>query len=170
LHTQVEERKDIETHLLNVHKLEAIGTLAGDIAHEFNNLLTAIFGNAVLIKKIIDPKDPVIQKADKILSLIDEGSSSIKQLLGFARNGNFEPGHLNLNERIKLNLEIFSRTRKKIEIITQYAQDLWTIYADKQQVEQIIMDLFLNASDAMPRKGILSVETQNVVLEKTGES
>ncbi|MCP4022522.1 MAG: hypothetical protein GY729_11830 [Desulfobacteraceae bacterium] len=166
LREKVEERKEIETRLLQVQKLESIATLAGGVAHEFNNLFTAIAGNASLIKKTTDPLDSAGIKANKILELVAEGAVSIKQLLGFAQSEKFDPGRLNLNEVIKLNLDIFVRTRKDLEIIKKYSQDLWAIYADKSQVEQMVMNLLLNASDAMPGLGTITIETQNIILEK----
>ncbi len=163
---QVRERKEIESRLLTVQKLEAIGTLAGGIAHEFNNLFMAITGYATLIQKQAEPGHPNIGKAEKIRQLVDTGSQSIQQLLGFARSGKYDPGPLNLNGVLRQNLIIFSRSRKDLEIKTAYCPDLWTIQADRSQMEQVIMNLLLNASEAMPEKGCLQVETQNVVLDK----
>ncbi len=163
---QIRERKEIESRILTVQKLEAIGTLAGGIAHEFNNLFMAITGNASLIQKRTEPGHPNIQKAEKIRDLVDAGSQSIQQLLGFARSGKYEPGPLNLNVVLRQNLGIFSHSRKDLEIKTVYCPDLWSVQADRSQMEQVIMNLLLNASEAMPGKGCLHVETQNVVLDK----
>jgi len=163
---QIRERKEIESRLLTVQKLEAIGTLAGGIAHEFNNLFMAITGYASLIQKLTDPGHPNIEKAEKIRNLVDTGSQSIQQLLGFARSGKYDPGPLNLNEVLRQNLGIFSRSRKDLVIRTVYSPDLWSVHADRSQMEQVIMNLLLNASEAMPEKGDLRVETRNVVLDK----
>ncbi len=167
---QIQERKEIESRLLMVQKLEAIGTLAGGIAHEFNNLFMAITGYATLIQKQAEPGHSNIEKAEKIRQLVDTGSQSIQQLLGFARSGKYDPGPLNLNEVLRRNLIIFSRSRKDLEIKTAYYPDLWTIQADRSQMEQVIMNLLLNASEAMPEKGCLQVETQNVVLNQKAVS
>jgi signal transduction histidine kinase len=167
---QVRERKEIESRLLMVQKLEAIGTLAGGIAHEFNNLFMAITGYATLIQKQAEPGHSNIKKAEKIRQLVDTGSQSIQQLLGFARSGKYDPGPLNLNGVIRRNLLIFSRSRKDLEIKTAYCPDLWSVQADRSQMEQVIMNLLLNASEAMPGKGCLQVETQNVVLDKKAVS
>ncbi|MCK5164031.1 MAG: hypothetical protein KAQ72_09945 [Desulfobacula sp.] len=163
---QIEERKEIETRLLNVQKLEAIGTLAGGIAHEFNNLFMAITGYASLIQKQSEPGHPNAVKAEKIRNLVDNGSQSIKQLLGFARSGKYDPGPLNINEILRVNLEMFKRSRKDLEIVVRYTQEIWNIYADRSQMEHTVMNLLLNASEAMPDNGRIIIETNNIVLEK----
>ncbi len=163
---QIQERKEIETRLLNVQKLEAIGTLAGGIAHEFNNLFMAITGYASLIQKQSEPGHPNVEKAEKIMDLLDNGSQSIKQLLGFARSGKYDPGPLNINEVLRVNLDMFKRTRKDIAIVTQFTREIWNITADRSQMEHIIMNLLLNASEAMPGNGKIFIETNNVVLDK----
>ena len=165
LNLQVQERKEIEARLLIVQKLEAIGTLAGGIAHEFNNLFMAITGYATLIQKRVEPGHPNVEKAEKIRQLVETGSQSVQQLLGFARSGKFEPGPLNLNEVIRGSLVILTRSRKGLEVDTRYQEPLWTVRADRSQMEQVAMNLLLNASDAMPDKGALTVETCNQVLE-----
>lgn len=163
---QIRERKEIESRLLTVQKLEAVGTLAGGVAHEFNNLFMAITGYATLIQKQAEPGNVIIEKAEKIRELVDKGSLSIQQLLGFARSGKYDPGPLNINEIVRVGLFIFSPSRKELEIDVNYAPDVWAVYADRSQMEQVIMNLLLNASEAMPEKGCLRVETRNVVLDK----
>ena len=163
---QIEERKEIETRLINVQKLEAVGTLAGGIAHEFNNLFMAITGYASLIQRQCEPGHPNAEKAEKIKHLVDNGSQSIKQLLGFARSGKYDPGPLNIKEVLRVNLEMFKRTRKDLEIITKITQESWNIYADRSQMEHIIMNLLLNASEAMPENGRITIEIINIVLDK----
>lgn len=162
---QIEERKQIETRLLNVQKLEAVSTLAGGIAHEFNNLFMAITGYASLIQKQSEPGHPNAVKAEKIIELVDNGSQSIKQLLGFARSGKYDPGLLNINEVLRVNLDMFKRTRKDIEIVTQLTRKIWSITADRSQMEHIIMNLLLNASEAMPENGQITIKTNNIVLD-----
>jgi len=163
---QIEERKQIETRLLNVQKLEAVSTLAGGIAHEFNNLFMAITGYASLIQKQSEPGHPNAVKAEKIIELLDNGSQSIKQLLGFARSGRYDPDLLNINEVLRVNLNMFKRTRKDIEIVTQLTREIWNVTADRSQMEHIIMNLLLNASEAMPKNGQIVIETDNVIFDK----
>ncbi|MCF6246152.1 MAG: ATP-binding protein [Desulfobacula sp.] len=164
--SQIEERNQIETRLINVQKLEAIGTLAGGIAHEFNNLFMAIIGYASLIQKQVEPGHPNAVKAEKIRDLVGTGSESIKQLLGFARSGKYAPGLLNLNEIIRINLAMFNRTRKDLEVVSKFEQDIWSVFADRSQMEHIVMNLLINASEAMPESGRIIVESQNIVLHK----
>lgn len=163
---QIEERKTIETRMINSQKLESIGTLAGGIAHEFNNLFMAVTGYASIIQKQSGPDHPDYEKAEKIRELVDKGSHSISQLLGFARVGKYESGFVNLNEAVRTNLDIFKRTRMDITIVTHYEKHIWNIHADRSQMEQVIMNLLINASEAMPGNGRLTIETHNVVLEK----
>jgi len=165
LNRQIEERKEIEARLLTVQKLEAIGTLAGGIAHEFNNLFMAITGYATLIQKRVPPGHPNVEKADRIRDLVQTGSQSVQQLLGFAKSGPFDPGPLNLNEVSRGSLVILTRSRKELEINTRYRENLWSVKADRSQMEQVVMNLLLNASDAMPEKGKIVVQTQNHTLE-----
>lgn len=163
---QIEQRKEIEMRLLNVQKLEAVSTLAGGIAHEFNNLFMAITGYASLIQRQSKPGHPNAVKAEKIKDLVDNGAQSIKQLLGFARHGKYDPGPLNINELLRVSLDMFKRTRKDLEIVTKTTEDIWNIYADHSQMEHIIINLLLNASEAMPENGRITLETNNIVLEK----
>jgi signal transduction histidine kinase len=161
LNRQIQERKEIEARLLTVQKLEAIGTLAGGIAHEFNNLFMAITGYATLIQKRVAPDHPNVEKAEKIRRLVETGSQSVQQLLGFARSGKFEPGPLNLNEVVRGSLVMLTHSRKSLEIDARCQEDLWTVQADRSQMEQVVMNLLLNASDAMPGNGTITVETCN---------
>ncbi len=163
---QMEERKEIENRLLNVQKLEAISTLAGGIAHEFNNLFMAITGYAALIEKQSEPGHPNAVKAEKIRALVDNGSQSIKQLLGFARSGKYMPGPLNLNEVLRVNVDMFQRSRKDLEVITNFIPNIWNVYADRSQMEHVLMNLLLNASESTPENGRIKIETNNIMLEK----
>ncbi len=163
---QKEERKEIESRLLNVQKLEAIGTLAGGIAHEFNNLFMAITGYASLIQSHSGPDHPNAAKAEKIRKLVDNGSVSIKQLLGFAKGGKYSPAQLNINEVLRVNLEMFQRSRKDLELVVNYTGDIWNIHADRSQMDHTIMNLLLNTSENMPDTGTVFIETNNIVLEK----
>lgn len=165
LSLQIKERKEIEARILTVQKLEAIGTLAGGIAHEFNNLFMAITGYSTLIQKKAEPGHPNIEKAEKIRQLVETGSQSVQQLLGFARSGKYEPGPLNLNEVLKLNLVILSSSKKGLTVDTDYSKNLWTVYADRSQLEQVAMNLMLNAVEAMSGKGRIRVKTQNLELQ-----
>lgn len=164
LKRQMVERKEIENRLVTAQKLESVGTLAGGVAHEFNNLFMAISGYAALIQRAVEPDDPVHEKAVKIRKLVGDGSESIKQLLGFARSGKYSPARLDLNEVVTANIPVFSHNRKDIDIITRYEPDIRRVFADRSQMNHVIMNLFLNASEAMAGPGILTIETENVQL------
>ena len=165
LSRQIRERKEIEARILTVQKLEAIGTLAGGVAHEFNNLFMAITGYATLIQKRSSPGHPNVEKAEKIRRLVETGSRSVQQLLGFARSGKFSPGPLNLNEILRLSQVILRSSRKELTVETDYAGDLWTVQADRSQMEQVAMNLLLNAAEAMPPDGTVEVTTRNLELD-----
>ena len=163
---QIEERKVIETRLINSQKLEAIGTLAGGIAHEFNNLFMAITGYASLIQRHSGPDHPNTANAEKIRKLVDQGAHSVKQLMGFARNGKYQLGPININEVVRTSLEIFKRTRRDLFLDMRLSDEIWMVRADQAQIQQVVMNLLLNASEAMPGSGQVIVETCNVMLEK----
>ena len=163
---QFEDQKAIENRLINSQKLEAIGTLAGGIAHEFNNLFMAVTGYASLIQKHAPPDHSNFQRAEKIRDLVDQGSHSVKQLMAFARAGKYRSGPMNINEVLRTGLDIFKRSRKDITLETRLAENIWTIHADRSQIEQVFMNLLLNASEAMPGNGVIIVETRNVQLKK----
>ncbi|THB73430.1 MAG: hypothetical protein D3926_23705 [Desulfobacteraceae bacterium] len=165
LKNHLAERKEIETRLVNAQKLESIGTLAGGIAHEFNNLFMAIAGYAALIQRRSEPGHPNHDKAEKIRDLVANGSESIKQLLGFARSGKYSPMALNLNEVIKANMMVMKHSRKDMEIDTRLESKISSVYADRAQMNHVIMNLFLNASEAMPGGGTLTIETRNVEIK-----
>jgi len=166
LSRQIQERKTIESRLINSQKLEAIGRLAGGIAHEFNNIFMAITGYASLIQQQSGPGHLNSEKAEKIRDLVDKGSHSVSQLLGFAKVGKYESGYLNINEIIRTNLEMFERTRRDIAVVTQYEDHIWKIYGDRSQMDQVVMNLLINASEAMPGNGQMTVATRNIILEK----
>ena len=169
LNRKIKERKEIEARMLTIQKMESIATLAGGIAHEFNNLFMAITGNASLIQARTEPGHPNMEKAEKIRTLVETGAKAIQQLLGFARIGKYAPGPLNMNQVVRSSLEVFSRSRKDLELATEFASDPWTIVADHSQMEQVVMNLLVNASDAMPGNSRLSISTRNQVIHGPGK-
>jgi PAS domain S-box-containing protein len=162
----ITERKMLEAQLMNSQKMEAIGTLAGGIAHDFNNLLMGIQGYASLILLDIDPSDPHYEKLKRIEEQVQSGAVLTRQLLGFARGGRYEVKPVNMNEVIKKTSAMFGRTRKEITIHRKYEKNVWVIEADQGQIEQVLLNLYLNAWHAMPAGGDLSIETKNIVVGK----
>jgi two-component system cell cycle sensor histidine kinase/response regulator CckA len=163
----ITEKKNLEQQLIHAQKMEAIVALAGGIAHNFNNILVGIMGYSeyLLSKKNRDDPDY------KALKTIHEGtmraSTLVKQLLSTARVGQYHPTRVNLNEVIEDILPLILGTfNKSIEIVTHLGPDLMTIQADTGQLEQSLLNLCINARDAMPSGGRLIIETANRVLDK----
>jgi two-component system, cell cycle sensor histidine kinase and response regulator CckA len=158
-------QKKLEDQLLQAQKMEAIGTLAGGIAHDFNNLLMGILGYTSLMLMKTEKTHPFYEKLKTIEGLVESGSDLTKQLLGFARGGKYEVKPLNINDLIIKTSDMFCRTKKEIAIHTKLQEDLNTIEADRGQIEQVLMNLYMNAWQAMPSGGSLYLETSNVLFD-----
>jgi PAS domain S-box-containing protein len=162
----ITQQKGMEGQLLQAQKMEAIGALAGGIAHDFNNLLMGIQGNTSLIFMDIDSSSPHYEKLEKIEQYVQDGADLSRQLLGFARKGKYEVKPINLNEAIEQNCTMFGRTKKEVTIHRKFQQDIWAVKGDMGQIGQVLMNLYLNAWDAMPRGGNLYLMTENVILDE----
>jgi len=162
----ITERKCIEAQLQQAQKLESIGTLAGGIAHDFNNLLMGIQGHASLISLDIDPHHPNFQHLNGIEAAVENGANLTRQLLGFARGGKYQTKVIDLNKLIQISSEMFGRTKKEINIHTKYQKDLWPVEVDPGQINQVMLNLYINAWQAMSRRGDLHIETSNLVINK----
>jgi two-component system, cell cycle sensor histidine kinase and response regulator CckA len=160
-------RKRLENQLFQSQKMEAIGTLAGGIAHDFNNLLMGIQGYAQIIRMDIDPSHPHYEMLKRIDLQVRSGADLSNRLLKFARGGGCEIEPVDLNEIIKQSAHTFARTRKEISLSLNLADDLLTVDADKVQIEQVLLNLFVNALQAMPGGGRLSVLTENIILNES---
>ncbi|HBF43810.1 MAG TPA: hypothetical protein DDW42_09350 [Desulfobacteraceae bacterium] len=146
--------------------MESIGTLAGGIAHDFNNLLMGIQGNASLILLGLDVGHPYYEKLKSIEEYVKSGADLTRQLLGFARGGKYEVKSTNLNNLIMNHNRMFGRTKKEVTIHGKYEKDLWTVDVDQGQIEQVLMNLYVNAWQAMPRGGDIHVQTENIILDE----
>jgi nitrogen-specific signal transduction histidine kinase/CheY-like chemotaxis protein len=158
------ERQRLAGQLLQAQKMEAIGTLAGGLAHDFNNLLMGIQGVSSLLMLDLDPADPRQERLKMIEEQVKSGANLTRQLLGFARGGRYEVKPTDFRELIDKTAIIFGRTHKEIEIHRRDAPDLWTVETDQGQMEQVLLNLYMNAWQAMPAGGSLFLETQNVQL------
>ena len=158
----ITDRKRLEAQLQHAEKIEAIGTLAGGIAHDFNNLLMGIQGNVSLMVMDIDPTHHYYNRLRNIEKQIQSGSQLTSHLLGYARKGRYELRPFVLNELVEEASETFRRTKKEITIHRKLAEDLLAIEADSGQIEQVLLNLFVNAADAMPGGGDLILQTTNV--------
>jgi two-component system cell cycle sensor histidine kinase/response regulator CckA len=163
----VTEKKRMEAKLREIQKMEALGTLAGGIAHDFNNLLMGILGNASLLLLDEDCGDPRYERLKSIEQYVQSGSDLTRQLLGFARGGKYQVKPSNLNDLLKKSSEMFGRTKKEIAIHSKYQENIWTVEVDEGQIEQTLLNLYVNAWQAMPGGGEIYLETQNVVLDRS---
>ncbi len=156
-----EEREKIDQQVRQSQKLEAIGTLAGGIAHDFNNLLMSIQGNTSLVLLDKDQSHPDYRRLMKIEEVIQRGADLTKQLLGFAGEGRNEVRPTNINLLIDKTSRMFERTRKEITIIHELEKNVSMVDADQGQLKQVILNLLVNAWQAMPKGGEIQVKTEN---------
>ena len=156
-----EERRKLEVQFQQAQRFEALGTLAGGIAHDFNNLLMNIQGNTSLMLFEIDATHPHFDLLKNIEKQVKSGAQLTRQMLGYARKGKFNVKPIDLNQIVEESAETFGRTRKEITIERQLEEDLFSIEADQGQIEQVLLNLYVNAADAMPGGGKLFLKTKN---------
>ena len=161
----VTDRKRLEAKLQYAHKMKAIGTLAGGIAHDFNNLLMGIQGNVSLMLLDIESTHPHYKRLTSIEKQVESGSELTAQLLGYARKGRYVVKPIDLNRLVEITSDTFGRTKKEITIHRELAEDLFEIRADQGQIEHVLLNLFINAADAMPGGGELILRTMNTTSE-----
>jgi PAS domain S-box-containing protein len=166
----ISEKKNLENQLTRAQKMEAIGTLAGGIAHDFNNLLMGILGNISLILLQFDQTHPIYDRLKSMEGYVQRGSDLTKQLLGFARGGKYEVKPINLGEFIRESSDLFGRTKKEIRIHHKAQKGLWTVEVDRGQIEQVLLNLYMNAWQAMPNGGDLYLSAENVELDNVDVS
>ena len=163
----ITERKSLEERLLQAEKMEAIGRLAGGIAHDFNNILTAIIGNLDLIKMDVPEGESVPDELEEIHKAANKAADLTGQLLAFSRKQIISPKIINLNDIIKDIKAMLRRLiRADVKIETLLSPDLPSIKVDASQLQQLILNLTLNARDAMPHGGKLTIETSCVMLDE----
>lgn len=162
----VEEQNRLRDQLAQVQKMEAVGTLAGGIAHDFNNLLSGILGYTSLAKMQLHEGHPLYRAIDTIEKSASRAAELTNQLLGFARGGRYQVQPTDLNQVVNRVLAIVSRTfDRSITIETALEVELWAVEADSGQLEHSLLNLCLNARDAMPAGGTLHIETKNTSLD-----
>ena len=159
--------KELERRFQEAQRMESLGTLAGGIAHDFNNLLMGIQGNVSLMYLDVEDDPGFAEKLQSIEDCVESGSRLTKQLLGFARGGKYVVKPVDLNKILTSSADMFGRTRKAISIHGEYEPDLWTVVADGNQIEQVLVNLYLNAWQAMQQGGDLIIKSENVVLDNS---
>jgi signal transduction histidine kinase/DNA-binding response OmpR family regulator len=168
LERSLKELKRTQAQFVQAQKMEAIGTLAGGVAHDFNNLLTVINGFAELMRFQLSLNDPCQQSLEKILCASKSAVALVRQLLAFSRREAARPVVLDLNGVTTEALKLLGRViGEDVELITHLAPDLAPVHADPGQMEQVLMNLAVNARDAMPGGGKLTIETANLALDES---
>ena len=162
-----EEKRLLETQLQQAQKMESIGTLAGGIAHDFNNILMGIQGNATLMLLKIESEHPNYKKIKSIEKFVQNGTELTRQLLGFARRGKYLVKTTDLNEVIEKSSALFARTKKEIQVHTVFHDEIWAVEVDRGQIEQALLNLYVNAWQAMPAGGDVYLKTRNVMLDSS---
>jgi two-component system, cell cycle sensor histidine kinase and response regulator CckA len=163
---QETEKELFRTQVFRAQKMESLGVLAGGIAHDFNNLLMGIQGNVSLMCLDVDKDAVFLNRLKNIEEYVQRGSQLTSQLLGLARGGKYEVRPRHINQVIRRSAEMFGRTKREIAIHERYAEDILPVEVDQGQMEQVLLNLFVNAWQAMPEGGDLYLETQNVVLDR----
>jgi PAS domain S-box-containing protein len=160
-------RKRTEEQLAQAQKMEAVGQLSGGLAHDFNNLLTVVVGNAETLSIALKARPDLKQAADMIATAGERGAELTRRLLAFSRRQMLQPAQINCNRLIDSMQRLLWRTlREDIEIRIALAPDLWPAFADPGQLESAILNLAINAREAMPGGGGLSISTANVAVDE----
>ncbi|MRR05711.1 MAG: response regulator [Deltaproteobacteria bacterium] len=172
LQSREAEKGNLEQQLRQAHKMEAIGTLAGGVAHDFNNILSAIEGYAHLLRDSIKKKGPIRTYVDQIVAGTERASDLTRRLLAFSRSQVINPGPLDLNRTIHTIRELLERLAgEDVDFQLDTSAEELVVTADQLQMEQVLINLVTNARDAMPHGGILRLTTESVTLvDSPGES
>jgi PAS domain S-box-containing protein len=163
----VTPQKKLEAQFVQAQKMEAVGILAGGVAHDFNNLLQAVLGYAEILIAGESSGDPDFRQLHEIKRVALRGAELVRQLLTFSRKVQSNPRPIHLNQEIRQIEKLLKRTiPKMIDVELNLSEDLWTVCADPAQIGQIIMNLAVNAKDAMPEGGKLRIATRNIILDE----
>lgn len=162
-----EQRNQLQAILSESRKMESIGTLAGGIAHDFNNILMGIRGLTSLMLLGIDSYHPHFDHLQAIEDCVKSASELTRQILGFARSGKYEVQTTDLNRLVDKSCDMFGRTKKEIVIHKHFQEGAWPADVDRGQIDQVLMNLYINAWHAMPGGGDLYLATANVIIDAT---
>ena len=160
----ISHRKKTERQMVQSQKMEAIGTLASGIAHDFNNMLAGIQGNVEVIRHQLAPESPHHKGLDLVSQIVERGTRLSGQILGYARGGQSELTEINLNRLVEETLNMFGFANRPVNIQTYLCAETPSIRADRSQIEQVVLNLLINAMHAMPMGGELTIETRPTIL------
>jgi signal transduction histidine kinase len=164
-------RKRAEAQLMEAHKLESVGRLAGGIAHEFNNLLTVINGYSRFLLDRLNPADPLHSFAAAIRTSGERAAGLTQQLLAFGRKQVFRPAHVDVNTTVRALAEMLQPLiGENITLATKLDLSAGAVFADPDQLQQVLLNLVLNARDAMPKGGRIEIASANVEVDKEGSA
>lgn len=162
----ITEKKKLEAQFYQAQKMEAVGTLAGGIAHDFNNLLMGVLGRCSLMMTDLASSHTHFKHLTEIETYVKSAVDLTAQLLGFARGGRYEVVPTDINLLIQKHNRMFGRTKKEISIKGKYEEKVWPVEVDRGQIEQVLMNMYINAWQAMPDGGDLFVHTENLKLDR----
>ena len=160
------EEESIREQMFRAQKLESLGILAGGVAHDFNNLLMGVQGRASLMLMNAIDSEKHIEHLKAIEEYVQSATDLTRQLLGFARGGKYHVQTADMNEILAHSADMFGRTKKEIRIQPRFEPNLWTVEIDRRQIEQVLLNLFVNAWQAMPAGGDLQLRTENIFLDE----
>ena len=166
-----EERRRLEEQLRQSQKMEAVGRLAGGIAHDFNNLLMVIMGHGELLRRSLDANDPRLRKVQHVMGASERAARLVRQLLAFSRKQVMEPQVVDLNDLVSDTARMLRPLLgEDVEVVTRLDPALGRVRVDPAQIEQVLMNLAVNARDAMPSGGTITLETADVSVPASGET
>ncbi len=160
------EKKRLASQIQHAQKMESVGTLAGGIAHDFNNLLMGFQGNISLMLLDLDEDHPHSEYLKNMESYVLKGSELTRQILGFARRGKYQVKTTSINDLLDKSVDMFRRTKKEITIHKKFQEDISPVDVDRGQLEQVLLNLFVNAWQAMPGGGEIFIESEQIHLNE----
>ena len=162
----ISERRRLENQLAQAERMDSIGRLAGGVAHDFNNILMGIQGRTSLMLADVNANHPFAEHLSGIETYVKNAADLTRQLLGFARGGKYEVKAVNINDLIAENVAMFGRTKKELNIISEFQKGIWPTAVDQGQINQVFLNLFVNAWEAMPQGGDLTLATENISINQ----
>ncbi len=162
-----EKEKHMQTQIQQAQKMEALGTLAGGLAHGFNNVLMAIQGNLSIMRMNFPANDDLCRHLERINHSTEKGARLAKEILSFAKVGKFVVMSTDLNKILKSTSRMFTRSNTRLKIHEIYEQKLWQTQVDRVQIGQVLLSLYMNAAEAMPDGGELYLQSENIYLDES---